>query len=395
MIGRLRDTPWVVIGAIVAFLFNALFAMMANPKGAPFAVEAPRLVAGDFTPMVLTAIFVTSLFAAISRRGIAFAAGATGMILALSVLSLGWATKQWLDPINIIRREMYLADFAAKGAAKQAAGLASWQASIRAKGMNRAAGVGRMLIVRKCALTHRDSIGRLPRDSAELTTASKGCRGYLSQDSQQEQYAWKWRYARGTEDAQAHTVTVEPAPGIGLAGPILSVDERGMLLERAVPGAQPMFIDSPVAILRAVRECLDAASPAVTRATDFYLEKMTFRLGYCDTVDVVGIGNVSGLDESLTADRDNTVLRRMAGMEARPGVVPAPGITGYGIVLVRRPGGAQYDLLARPFSYPIYAVRNYLLSAEGTLHVTAENRAATRSDPPPHRCEQEPVPCVD
>ena len=189
-------------------------------------------------------------------------------------------------------------------------------------------------------------------------------------------------------DSTGHFALVTaPEVSLGLPGPVIELDERGVPTKRATPDQPAYAMLSPVPYMLAVRQCVDSAI-SLGRFTVLH-EALVDTAGPCASV---------GLRPHSFGSADSV---RNARRAAALLTLPAKAI-GWSIALryileyvapdSSAPG--TFDVQARPRSYPGPGLRSFLLTAAGTLHATAENRPATPSDPAPFECEVDPrVPC--
>jgi hypothetical protein len=136
----------------------------------------------------------------------------------------------------------------------------------------------------------------------------------------------------------------------------LSVDEGGVIQE-TLPGVQPGPLRNPSQLLYEISGCLNRFSQANGTLPS-------------SLKDLWGLNKYRCPDSTL--GKDNQFL-----------------LNGYQITYEVASSGTSAQMTARPQQYGATGIRSYLLDAEGKLHVTMENRAATSLDDLAPVCEYE------
>ena len=375
-------TRWAILGAIIFVVVNYLLYSIEHPW---WTEGFTGIYPGTFTPILLAIAFFILLFATIGRRGRSFGVGFVTAFAVLTVTSMGSCTRHWADPAD------YLRVYSKQGLNRTArrAELSEkdkrWVDSVRSAGVDPRWGAKRLLLVRSCmeSFSRRDSTKRLlPPDSASVANQRGGCSD-LDAYMGRQRSGWHWRYTPPSGE-NGFLLEGYPDPVLGLDGPLFELDTLGLVIQRERPGAPPMLAASPIAAMRQLRECVEfmlalPPPPGAKSSAPMTVYDMRTNKGappQCTELrdppqQGVGAGDLNAVILFLPQDH-----------------LPKDAAMIYSLLYVPRDdGGREFDVHARPVSFPGGAVRSYLFTHSGQLHVTAENRAATVSDPAPEACE--------
>lgn len=367
--------PLLLLGAV---LFAAL-TLLVTPWGSTGA----RPPTGELA-VVMLVVLVLAVLPWTRWVGLGFFAG---LLLATVVLDGFFARIWWDVPARYVGRMMR----PSRDAARRRAGQSSWVLLHRDAPMDVNGGAFRlyqlsegMLRVGFAARTD----GRFPT-AMELTEPEdyRGARGEALDIEDVEfpdrygpgDMGWRWTLAPSTTPSwrgqPGWLLTMRPDPVLKRDGPILELDGQELLRIREREGAPSRVLRTPIPLMRRMRECILAA------------------------------GADAGADSLRWKYLPGSVDTRRACRELlveESGSVPADGSMGIGIRTKLPAGGEQLwseptwlsYLYESPGRFQLRGsehLRRYMLSADGTLHVTAGLREAQVTDPAPLPCEVDPA----
>ena len=367
--------PGYVLGALTCLVLSLVFSL---DRIKSFPNPSPPAALGTYTPVVLATAFVLLLVAAIGPRGRSVGAGFLVTLLVLTIVSGGGCTSRWADPVayNVQEIRWSLRDrrFAAQAEATEM----RWRDSVRRSGLSANWGAWRTLMMRRCLQVYADSSSRMPPDSLSIPSYGGLCRSPEA-FHQGPQRGYTTRYVPPAAGADYRLITT-PLSVLALAGPIIELDERGIVTKRDSAQAPAYASFSPVATMHALRACLDSAFAAAGTPPPTVHDLVQSRRSPCAPL---GLTPYYGPSEARRTDEN--AVRVSLPVGAYGVEVVAFYILEYVPIGARFP--RKFDLHARPHHFPSTGLRSYLLTAAGALHATSENRAATPADPGPLECE--------
>jgi len=405
--GRGRLDPisilFFVVG-ICAFVVTNVFLYLVSYPG--FPGEGPQ---SDVRVEVGAVFVVLVLVSLLGRAGHGFARGfVTGFAMILAIAVVGpsrlpfellfaapLSVQMWISPEGAKLRDAKLAhrieEYSKTAAVRRRQ---KWIAEMHHRGLDEAEGTRRALLIADCVVQYRLGHGNYPRATGTVPDVDK-CAAYLS-GIQTDEKAWRTVYRttdKRDNGAAGFTIVEAPDTAIGLDGPIIEANEQGLFTMRAHAGAPAYIRASPLpGLVEWVMPCLGANIAAYSRLGE---QALTME-------DLIGRSKISCTAVPLGPiyeDSDPTLVRN-------PNVsrlaVSAPGFERYNTAAVYNVQyvmhgsrqGQGYDLYAWPMTYAYNGMRSYLLAADGSIHVTTENRRATLSDPLGFECEYDlRVPC--
>jgi hypothetical protein len=177
-----------------------------------------------------------------------------------------------------------------------------------------------------------------------------------------------------------------------MKGPLLEVDNRGMILQRDSANAPAYAVGSPLQPVTAVvMDCIRKNAPgAKPRSPDgvLSLRDLVFTGARgCSRIDLQQVKTDNGyvLDDPNIARLYLPTTREFSGVRVED-MSTAWDLT---YVPYGKTPADGYDFYLRPMLYGFTGVRSYLLT-NGAAHVTWEERRATGSDPLADACERDP-----
>ena len=207
---------------------------------------------------------------------------------------------------------------------------------------------------------------------------------------------YRWSYVAGAPDDAGrvfrYSIRVEPDSLLRKPGPVYLSDETGLLMERVRAGDQASVVASPVQFLSDIRPCvaqLQAERRRRAARTDhWYSAPSAFDAAASTCPDIA-----SRLRER---SRPDSATVAVPIHERRGEFLDTAGV--YLVTYIPLDAeGWMFLLRATPQTGSRYraGVRRYLVAADGSLHVTSEQRDATPDDPAPPACEIDPpAPCA-
>ena len=395
--GRLGPTGiFFFLVGLSSFVVANVFLYLGSYPG--FPSQAPP---GDVRVEV-GAVFLLALVSLLGRAGRGFATGfVTGfvMIVALAVghahlpfeldlLAPRVSDQVWGNPEAIRLRQAKLVRRVAEDSRNAPARQRQkWLDEMRHRGMDEAEGTRRALLIADCVVQYRVSYGSYPRPNGTVPDVEK-CAAYLS-GLQTDEKAWRTVYGttgKGDNGAGGFTIVEAPDTALRLDGPIIEVNERGLVTMRAHAGAPAFIRASPLPeLVEFVIPCIGANIAAYSRQGE---QALTIE-------DLVGRSKINCTAIPFTPiyeDSDPSLVRNPNVYRM---VLIAPGFERYNTTAVYNVQyvmhgsgqGEGYDLYSWPMTYAYSGMRSYLLAADGSIHVTTENRRANLSDPLALECE--------
>jgi hypothetical protein len=244
-----------------------------------------------------------------------------------------------------------------------------------------------------CVVTQRKKRGEYPGVKDSLPDAGQDC--YELTRQQADPSGWRILYSpmppRQGDSTGGFHLRAGPDAVLRLRGPLLEVDQRGIILRRDSANAPAFAVGSPLPPIQAVLiGCINEGSdvkPASSTAVLTLRDLLFARRSGCFRIQVMPVENSS----------DSNLARLVV-----PTTGPYAGGNSWDTYtrwdLSYVPHGKKpsdgYDLHARPTDYGYSGIRSYLLTG-GRISVTPEERRATRSDPLAEVCESDiNAPCT-
>ena len=363
--------PGLVLGAVI---FAAL-TIFVTPWGSGRGVDDSSV----FTIFAIAALLVIVPFT--RSTGV-------GFFLALLVATIAFHpfwTEHWWQPIGrVVARATAPMRNAAQRKREKAEWLATWKgqpldvnvAMFRAQQLSSGC-------LQK-AMANRAE-GTVPT-AVELTTPDD-CRGFRG-DAADIAAEWPERFSKG-DKAWRWTVTPSQTPSrwgtpgfvltfrpeslLGLAGPIVEIDGQDVMRIRDTESSPWRIARTPIPMMQRLRDCLLTVGATIENAVQWSaLPESSVTGAGCPNLMVTSGGSFADdggkqLEVSMKLPRDSGRIWS-------------------------EPVWMSYTFLApRKFELRASAhYRNFLLSADGTVHVTTELRPARTTDGPPLPCEVDP-----
>ena len=344
--------------------------------------------------LVAVVLLITVL---LGRAGRAFGAG-FGSAFVFELLFMRGCTMEWENPGGTARAEAAAErrrPIEEARAAERAQ--AKWIGEVREHGLDLATGVHRLELATGCVLDHRKNQGELPAVTDSLPALGEGCSEL--QLRKHDESGWRILYSKVPghpgDPAAEYRVQAGPDAALRLQGPLLEQDYRGIILRRDSANGPAFAVGSPLQpVIGVVMDCIRKNAPtakAKSRNGVLTLRELVFGFRGCSRIDLKQVKTDGGsvLDDPNIARLYLPTTREFAGVRVEDmstawdltyvphGKTPADG----------------YDLYLRPMMYGFTGVRSYLLTND-EIHVTWEERRATRSDPLAEACERDPnTPC--
>ena len=188
---------------------------------------------------------------------------------------------------------------------------------------------------------------------------------------------WRWSY-ESLGDSN-YRVIIRPDSVLKHKGPEIEMMIDGVARIRNNDQSEWHTVYTPVPTLRRVRECvLNAAAMAETENNKTAKFEFLYYGYYAEHACPEWRMNAS----TTRGNGDHVV--EIKQWSRRPGDLPFVALVLYRVV-----GERRFEVRKETLT------RNYLLDADGGLHVTAERRPAEVTDPPPARCEEDSaIPCT-
>jgi hypothetical protein len=209
-----------------------------------------------------------------------------------------------------------------------------------------------------------------------------------------DETGWRILYSRilgrSGEPPDQFMVRAGPDAALRIKGPVVEVDYRGLMVKRDSVNGPALSVGSPLQPVTAVlMDCIRKSSAVKPEARSgvVTLRELVFYPGHCGRIRLDQVKD----DGGIVADDPN--IARLYLPTTREFVsFPLDDMsTSWNITYV--PHGKTpadgYDLQLRPMMYGFTGIRSYLLTGD-SIHVTWEDRGATRADPPAEPCELDP-----
>ena len=228
--------------------------------------------------------------------------------------------------------------------------------------------------------------GSHARDLDELLS-QPSCSQYRT-TTEREKLEWPRRYIEGDDGWRWHyeslgdsnyRVVLRPDSALEHAGPVIEMAADGLPRIRENDRSAWHVVYTPVPTLRRVRECVTEAAKMAeaennTAAKFEFLYEGYYAEHACPEIRMSS--------STTRANGDHVV--EIKQWSARPGERAF-----IAVVLFRIVGERRFEVRKETVT------RNYLLDADGGLHVTTERRPAELTDPAPLRCEDDSsIPCT-
>jgi len=351
---------------------------------------------GTFAGTVVAVFAVLGIGAVISRYFRSFASGFAGMLVAMTVVSLGSCTATWGDPYFAWRKATKPARDRAAREKKDADAVRLWVSVMSGRPMNVSRGIGLVGNVATCAQSFARASGHLATDAAELSAKCPELKEYgahldpglprryvipegagspvLGEPTRETDGDAGWRVTYSTA---AQGFSVDAAPDAQLSQPWPRIHSDGVtrfdvqMTQNAAPLSMQLGAE-----LGTMIECLKGipAKEERRRAArglgSWNLTPMARAL--CPSLAPRIKRMLQAEDFATLLDIERPV--GPGGSRARIGT--------YRIEYVpRNPSGTpfEFDLKADPVA--IVGLPRYLATFEGQIYWTMEQRAATVNDP--------------
>jgi hypothetical protein len=371
----LARAPGLLFGAAAYAVVTILYTLLGS--------GGSRLDRGT----IVGTLFVCAILAAIPFTR-SFGIGFFAALLVSTVLVSHFWTDVWWDPF---RYYVHRATAPARKAQQMSKEKKAWLDSYGSAPLEIKDAIFRVRqlqsgCVQQAITASKD--GKFP--TALDVTSNEDCRGARG-DARDIDAEWPERFGQGDKGwrwalepsetpsrwgGPGFLLTMRPESLLNRAGPIIELDGQDVLRIRDLPSLPSRIVSTPVPAMQRLRECLLLAGAAIGDDAfkwQHLAESSEFR------------------HPPVCPD-----LR----VEAAGGPMPDGGPRLY--VSMKLPEGGSriwteqlsigYRLLA-PRRFELYTkayYRDFLLSADGTMHVTAEDRPASTADGPPLPCEMNP-----
>jgi hypothetical protein len=374
-----------ILGAAVFVVANFVLVMMANP-----AFPNPGPQPDLRLPITGVVVVVLAIVLLLGRAGRTFGLG-FGAGLLLETLFMGPCTAHWYDPGGAPVRE---AEYARRRPIQEAAAMqrakAKWIRDVHEHGLDLAVGVHRLRLAAGCVLQHRQKAGEYPPVVDSLPESDLCYEVHRIKD---DETGWRVRYTRSPvkPGGPVYVFRIRAVPDVALKmrGPLVEIDDRGLILRRDSSNAPAFAVGSPLQPITAVvMECIrkNATIKPESRKGVLTLRELVFYPGHCSRIQLEQVKTDGG---SVVPD-SNIARLYLPTTRAYVGFPLEDLSTSWNIKYV--PHGKTpadgYDLHVRPMTYGYTGIRSYLLTGD-TIHVTWEDRPATPSDPLPLACESD------
>ena len=363
----------------------------------------------NFEPLVwiaATMLCLVAIFAITFPGGLRFALSFGITLLVLGAGTRGLLLKLWSTPVYAVAdvAQPLWAPIAAQQ--QRSTRKREWIAATSAQTLEAIHGVRMARLLEDCIEKARiaDPLASYPHNADVIT--SQGYCTTLARDrlgvdvadssrytlNEDRGYRWSYNPAPAEVDGRIlrYSIRVEPDSLINKPGPLYLGDENGLLVERARADAPAMAVGSPAPILKDMLPCIAQLEMERRRRRSrqnyYYSEPTAF-------------------DAALSACPD--LAGRFRNNESAGGVTLAVPIheqrgafldTAAVYLLTYTPldvEGVNFELRAAPATASGGRIRSgfrrYLVTADGSLHVTREARDATVNDPAPDTCETDPL----
>jgi hypothetical protein len=369
------------------FLLIMAYPTMPNP-GPQSDIRLPLF------GLVAVVLVITFL---LKRAGLAFGGGfAAGLVG--EMLFMGQCTAPWIDPAGTAHADAATARrVEAASAESEARARAKWIGQLRDNGLNLSAGDNQLMIAASCLYSVRKKQGWYPAPEDSLWHGIEDNCWELRR-RQTGESGWRVLYSRSPGDSSAgFQLRGGPDAALRLKGPLLEIDQRGLMVRRDSAKAPAFAVGSPAFVVaRVVALCitrggsLEPRSPSGVRT----LHDLIFRLeSGCSRVQIDRVKEDSYVRDDLPNQANLWI----------PTTGPFVGIAIDDIAtiwtLLYVPYGKTpadgYELQVRPLRFGDTGFRNYLLRVgkdekEAKVYVTWEDRPATTSDSLVPACEMDP-----
>jgi hypothetical protein len=369
-----------VVGNVLLFIMA--FPTIPNP-GPQSDIRLPLF---GLVGVVLAITFL------LKRPGLAFGAGfGTGLVA--ETLFMGACTAHWMNPAGTAYAEAASQRRAAAASAEsEYQTRAQWIQRMRERGLDLESGHSQVRIAAECLTMYRKKNGGYPvAEDGLWPGVEESC--WELKRRQSGESGWRVRY---TPTPAGFQVTAGPDPVLKLKGPLLEIDQRGLMLRRETAQGPAYAVGTPVFVItRIVAQCIAKAASYKPKAPSGVLtfHELVFRgeLG-CYRIQLQRVKEDSGYEPDLPNEANLWI----------PITGPYVGIRVDDIATIWRlsyVGHGKtprdgYKLHARPLRFGETGFRNYLLE-DGKMYVTWEDRPATTSDPLVEQCELDPNTACD
>ena len=353
---------------------------------------------------------LVAIFAIVFPGGLRLAIAFAATVLVLSAGTRGLLLRIWVAPAAMLAHAgkplwAPIATQRQKSARKR-----EWVATTSAQTLEPIHGVRLARLVQDCIEKQRsaDPLGSYPHNAAviaaqgDCTALVRDRIGPEKADSSRytlnEDPGYRWRYIPAATETDGrilhYSIRIEPDSLINKPGPLYLSDESGLLVERARADAPGTAAGSPAAIMKDMIPCLAQLEPERrrrrARQNYYYSEPTAFDAAMSACPDLSGRFRKN---ESAGGVTLSVPIHERHGAFLDTAAV---------YLLIYTPldiEGVNFELRAAPVTTSggrIHSgLRRYLVTADGSVHVTQEARDATASDPAPNACEAEPTtPCI-
>jgi hypothetical protein len=362
----------------------------------------------DFEPIVwiaATMLCLVAIFAITFPGGLRFAVSFGITLLVLSAGTRGLLLKLWATPVYAVAdaAQPLWAPIAAQQ--QRSARKREWIATTSAQVLEAIHGVRMARLLEDCVEQSRvaDPLASYPHN-ADVITSQGYCTTLESDrigvdvaDSSRytlnEDHGYRWRYIPAPAEVDGrivrYSIRVEPDSLIKKSGPIYLGDENGLLVERARADAPAMAVASPAPILKDMLPCIAQLElerrRRRSRQNYYYSEPTAFDAALSACPDLAGRFRNN---ESAGGVTLSVPIHEQRGAFLDTAAVYLLTYTPLDVE------GVNFELRAAPVTAGggriRSGVRRYLVTADGSLHVTREARDATVNDPAPDPCEVDP-----
>ena len=390
-----------VLGTVAFLAVSFVMFLYAYPS---FPNAGPQSDLRVPVAVVFIALVVLTFLGRAGRSFVAgFAAGFGGVLVSSKLSSalpffalalMGSCAEMWINPegtkVRQERSERSLAEHQKNYVVRERV---KWIDSLHKRGLDEALGTRDALVAIDCSIAFRVEHRQFPPAAAGVPAVPK-CADWLA-GLQTDDKGWRMSYrpvVKGDAPINLFDIVMTPDTVLYLDGPVIAINQSGLVTMRVNRAAPAFARASPLPFITEwVIPCLGANIAAFSRAGEKALTFAELR----DSKIMCTLSSLSGTrenpDQSL---RDNPNAAEI--------VVTAPGFELYNTsavydllyVMHGTKQGEGYDLYSWPREYGLSGVRSYLLASDGSIHVTAEKRRATLSDPLALECEWDvKVPC--
>ena len=362
----------------------------------------------NFEPIVwiaATMLCLVAIFAITFPGGLRFALAFGTTLLVLSAGTRGLLLKLWSTPVYAVAdaAQPLWAPIAAQR--QQSARKREWIAAASAQTLEAIHGVRMARLLEDCIERSRvaDPLASYPHN-ADVITSTGYCttlaRDRIGADvadslryTLNEDHGYRWSYTPAPAGVDGrivrYSIRVEPDSLINKPGPLYVSDENGLLVERARADAPAMAAGSPEPILKDMLPCIAQLEPERRRRRSrqnyYYSEPTAFDAAMSACPDLAGRFRKNEEAGGVTL---SVPIHEQRGVFLDTAAVYLLTYTPLDIE------GVDFELRAAPVTMSGGRIRSgmrrYLVTADGSVHVTREARDATVSDPAPDACEADP-----